>query len=117
MKRDNGASKYCLKEETRLEGPFEFGTKPINRASKEDWEEHWNNAKTGNIEEIPADIRIRCYNQLKRIEKDHMKVSGEADDCKGIWVWGASGSGKSRWARDNYPETYKKLANRWWDGY
>jgi len=117
VQKDNGASKYCLKEETRLEGPFEFGTRPVNRASKQDWEDHWENAKKGNLEEIPADIRIRCYNQLKRIEKDHQKVSGEADDCKGIWVWGESGCGKSRWARDNYPETYKKLANRWWDGY
>lgn len=31
VKRDNGASTYCLKEETRLEGPLEFGTRPMAR--------------------------------------------------------------------------------------
>jgi len=46
-----------------------------------------------------------------------MKVQGEAEDTKGIWIWGASGTGKSRYARDNYPEAYKKLANKWWCGY
>jgi len=46
-----------------------------------------------------------------------MKVQGEAEDTKGIWIHGASGVGKSRYARDNYPEAYKKLANKWWCGY
>lgn len=30
VKVDNGASEYCLKEETRLDGPMEFGTKKKN---------------------------------------------------------------------------------------
>lgn len=106
-----------MKEDTRVEGPWEFGEKPMQRNSATDWEAVWNNAKVGKLEDVPADIRVRCYSQLKRIEKDSMKVQGEAKDCKGIWVYGKAGIGKSRWARDNYPETYKKLANKWWDGY
>jgi Putative viral replication protein. len=31
VKRDNGASDYCLKEDTRVEGPWEFGVKPARR--------------------------------------------------------------------------------------
>lgn len=27
VKKDNGASNYCLKEDTRVEGPYEFGQK------------------------------------------------------------------------------------------
>ena len=38
VKQDNGASKYCLKEDTRVDGPWEFGKRPVNRASKEDWD-------------------------------------------------------------------------------
>jgi len=34
VKRDNGASSYCLKEETRLEGPWEFGIKPARKNVK-----------------------------------------------------------------------------------
>jgi len=28
--KDNGASSYAMKEETRLEGPWEFGEKPLH---------------------------------------------------------------------------------------
>jgi len=34
VKKDNGASDYCLKDETRLEGPWEFGTKPLRQNVK-----------------------------------------------------------------------------------
>lgn len=36
VRRDNGAADYCMKEDTRLAGPFEFGTKPLRRAVKAD---------------------------------------------------------------------------------
>lgn len=39
VKTDNGASDYCMKEDTRLEGPIEFGKKPLKRNDKKDWEE------------------------------------------------------------------------------
>lgn len=71
MRRDNGASTYCLKERTRLDGPWEFGAKPMIRTSKEEWEKCWQLAKEGRIEEIPPDIRYRYYNQTKAIAKDY----------------------------------------------
>lgn len=37
VRRDNGASAYCMKEETRVDGPWEFGKRPLNPASKTDW--------------------------------------------------------------------------------
>lgn len=58
---DNGAGEYCNKEETRLDGPWTFGEKPVKRNSKEDWEQVWANAKAGKMEEIPADIRVKHY--------------------------------------------------------
>lgn len=36
---NNGADIYCMKEDTRLEGPFEFGIKPVRRNNKHDWEQ------------------------------------------------------------------------------
>ena len=44
VKVNNGADNYCMKEDTRLEGPFEFGIKPVKRNSKTDWEEVKKNA-------------------------------------------------------------------------
>jgi len=37
VKINNGADDYCLKEDTRVEGPWEFGVKPVKRNSKTDW--------------------------------------------------------------------------------
>ena len=35
---DNGAGEYCMKEDTRVEGPWEFGIKKVKRNNKKDWE-------------------------------------------------------------------------------
>lgn len=110
------AREYCMKEDTRVEGPWEFGVKPVQRNSKADWEEVYLKAKRGRIEEIPADIRVRCYSQLKRIEKDHLEVK-DAEDLRGVWIYGPSGVGKSWTARQKFPGAYPKLCNKWWDGY
>lgn len=61
---DNGASKYCLKVETRIHGPYELGVKPMQRNSKEDWEEVKSNAIAGKLELIPPDIFVRHYGNL-----------------------------------------------------
>lgn len=42
---NNGADDYCLKEDTRVEGPWEFGKKPAKRNSKTDWERVFEEAK------------------------------------------------------------------------
>jgi len=34
VKINNGAHDYCMKEDTRLEGPYEFGEKPRQRNNK-----------------------------------------------------------------------------------
>ena len=53
-----------MKEDTRLEGPFEFGVKPVKRNSKVDWEEVKQKAKEGRLDEIPADIYVKHYGNL-----------------------------------------------------
>lgn len=67
VKVNNGADAYCMKEETRVEGPWEFGIKPVQRNSKADWEEVYAKAKEGKLSDIPADIRVKHYANLKRI--------------------------------------------------
>lgn len=36
IKIDNGALEYCMKEDTRVEGPWEYGTKPCRLNKKRD---------------------------------------------------------------------------------
>lgn len=113
---NNGADDYCLKEDTRVEGPWEFGTKPVKRNSKNDWEQVYQSAKQGDFDSIPADIRVKHFSNLQRINKSCLDPK-DADHLRGIWIYGPSGIGKSRKAREDYPDAYPKLCNKWWDGY
>lgn len=116
VKINNGADDYCMKEDTRVEGPWEFGVRPVKRNSKKDWDRIFDLAKQGDFEAIPADIKVQHYGNLCRIKKDHMKIS-DSDHLRGVWIWGRAGVGKSRQARVDYPDAYPKLCNKWWDGY
>lgn len=39
VKRDNGIFDYCSKVDTRVAGPWEYGTRPIRANTKTDWDE------------------------------------------------------------------------------
>lgn len=44
----------------------------------------------------------------------------DLDDCRGLWLWGVSGSGKSYMARAiglSMGGYYLKAQSKWWDGY
>lgn len=113
---------YCSKD-----GKFEErGKIPMSSKRKgevggaaevERWESARKSARVGNLDEIPADLYLRFYRTLKEIKKDHMVAVSDAEDCTGVWLYGPSGSGKSRCARIDYPGAYKKMPNKWWDGY
>lgn len=116
VKVNHGADKYCMKEDTRVEGPIEFGEKPFDPASKTDWDDIKEKAKAGKLEEVPSWVYVSHYNKLKAIAKDHMKFE-DCEHLRGIWIYGKAGSGKSRWVREHCKPLYPKLCNKWWDGY
>ena len=82
--------------------PLIQGTLPVRRNDKHDWNDVWTNDKNGNIELIPPELRIRYYNSIKRIEKDHLQPIGIVKQV--YCFWGKTGTGKSRTAWEMCPD-------------
>lgn len=101
---------------------YERGDLPLDPAAgglaeKARWVDTWNAARNGDLESIPADIRVRYYTTLKKIGADYMPKVGDLESTCGLWIYGESGSGKTRTVRAAYPDAYLKPRTKWWDGY
>lgn len=109
---------YCTKD-----GEFtDFGIKPRTQKEcgdmeKQRWKDALAAAKDGRLDDIPADIRFRYYTTCKQIMKDFMPMPDDMPNVTGVWIYGPAGVGKSRKAREDYPNAYIKPCNKWWDGY
>lgn len=110
---------YCKKD-----GDYkEIGEAPISSSEKgckekRRWEDAFEAAKLGNLDEIPADIRVKYYKTIKAIRSDHMEKPEPLSELDNEWRYGPTGTGKSRTAQEAYPDAYLKSANeKWWDGY
>lgn len=118
LTRSERAAGYVWKEDTRVANTqFEFGTKPIQRNSPQDWEGIWDSAVRGDLNAIPHQIRVQSYRTLRAIAADYAKPIGMERTC--VVFWGPTGSGKSRRAweeagMDAYP---KDPNSKFWCGY
>jgi len=109
---------YCKKEGDYIER----GMPPKDPKKKgEDEATAWANslesAKSGTFDLIRPDILIRYYGSLKRINFDYAQHPRQLTDTCGWWIYGASGCGKSTYARTLAVNPYPKPINKWWDGY
>lgn len=109
---------YCTKDKDF----FEKGERPKTQKEKgqmnaDRFKLAFEAAKQGDMDAIPEDIRIRYYRTFKQIRIDYMKPMENAEGTTGIWYYGKSGIGKSHTAREQFPNAYMKLCNKWWDGY
>lgn len=118
LSRSSAADAYCHKEESRIEGTqFELGSKAIRRNDSTDWDRIRTLAVSGAFEDIPADVYVRYYGNLRRIHSDNARPSPMVRTCKAFI--GETGTGKSRsaWAEAGENAYSKNPTTKWWDGY
>jgi hypothetical protein len=90
----------------------------------ERWARNIRLAEEGNLEELKLIDPVaftRCYRTYKTMKQDSMKRPDDLDGTCGVWIWGATGVGKSRSAREHAKisdqDYYEKPCSKWWDGY
>lgn len=112
---------YCLgmvpKKGMKINPNFvEFGDLP-RQGERTDWAKAINDLKTTDIvtvvEEQPQ--LAPCIRALERFKSLTLKPLNR--DVKVIVLIGDPGTGKSRYAYDNYPDLYSKPDGQWFDGY
>jgi len=111
--------KYCTKEDTRVRGPYEKGKRPTFNVKGQ---------KLKNMELLKMDV-VEALKEDKISWKDASKFQyakqlvsvaeapKETENRGCYWLVGKSGSGKSRYVREKYPDCYLKMINKWFDGY
>jgi len=116
--RSKAANDYVFKQDTQVVGTqFELGQLPMQRSSSRDWELVRRGAIQGNYNEIPPDIFIRYYGNLRRITQDNLQPMPQLRTI--TCYWGPTGVGKSRrvW-HEAGPQAYPKdPRTKFWDGY
>lgn len=107
---------YSNKTDTRIDGPIELGNKPQSIPKGRDWASAYKAAQEGKLEEVKPDIAIPYWQNLLKISAFYSQPY-EVHGCRGVWVYGKSGQGKSHYVREKYPNIYSKDLNKWWDNY
>lgn len=116
--RSDAADKYVWKDDTAVPGTrFELGDRKFRRSNATDWAAVLRSSKEGRFEDIPPDILLRHYGNIKKVYVDNVKPIGIERVCK--VYWGPTGTGKSRaaWAEAGGNAFPKDPCTKFWDGY
>lgn len=115
--------KYCQKEDTRVRGPYEFGTKP-EQGRRTDLEELAKEIMEGkkkpeDFAKINPMAYVRYHKGLQALSELNKKHRDMNVKAKVIWLWGKAQGGKSYWIYQNLPglSVYPKDATKWWNNY
>lgn len=119
--RSDAARKYCSKSDTSVEGSwFMFGKLPARKNDKTDWAIVKEQAQSGKLDDIDADVFVRNYFSLKRIAKDYASAPYRKNVKVNVFC-GVTGSGKSHRAFEEAEKLgkyyVKSSTTKWWDGY
>ena len=116
------AAAYCKKDLDFQE----YGVLPQEQyeagaeKTKEKWDIAKNLAKEGKLDEIDSKIYVQHYSTLKKIRSDYEEIPKDlewTDKPPNQWIYGPTGTGKSRKAKAENPGHYLKMCNKWWENY
>lgn len=115
---------YVTKEETRVAGPWAFGT-PCTTGQRTDLDRVAEMVDMGaSLRSVAIECKTTFIRYHKGIKAYHDMINSRGPRVMGpdgpeVWVfWGASGTGKSRDAFSRWPDAYRKMTtDKWWDGY
>lgn len=113
------ATTYCKKEDGRLEGPWEFGTPSSGGGERSDLDTIRHRIREGWTERRIADEFFSQWCHYGNAFRRYRSLCLSARDYKTeiTVIVGPPGTGKSRFAMDNYPAAYWKQRSIWWDNY
>jgi len=99
---------------------IELGEKPSKNGVRKDFDEACALVLAGQPVRTVAleypKLYVR-YNRGFECLRQQVVPAFEADGCRGVWVYGPPGYGKSKFVRDTYNDIYIKAQNKWFDGY
>jgi len=107
------AEKYCKKE-----GDYqEFGV-PLAQGKRRDLEEVASMVRDGasmrEVDAVAPALAVQYHRGLMAMMSRQMKDRAEPPEV--VWLWGLTGTGKTREAVEG-PSFYMKDGTKWWDGY
>lgn len=117
--RREQARDYCRKEDSRIAGPWEFGTWGDGQGDRTDLK-----AVKRRIDEGATELEIfdEFFGEAVRFHKAFqyyrlLKTPDRKEKTTVYLLVGAPGTGKSRSCLEAYPNAYWKPKGQWWDGY
>lgn len=120
------ARDYCMKEESRVEGPWEFGEWIVGRGHRSDIAKAVELVREGAddltlVEEVPETF-VRYYRGLDRVRQALLEERSTGfREVKVYVLIGPAGSGKTRSVFKDHPDLYSlppvEGGKLWFDGY
>lgn len=113
------ARDYVMKEDTRIEGPWEYGTWIPDGKSPNIADEIRELVAQGTREEQLWDQHFGWMARYYRGVREFVRIRTPQRTYKTrvIVLYGPTRTGKSRWCLENLPDLYWKPRGEWWDGY
>lgn len=110
------ASEYCKKD-----GDYEeHGSLSSNQGKRTDLEKVVDMVKSGSCIQEIAEECPEQYIKFGRGIRDlklQLESSYDHHECRGVWIYGSPGTGKSHSARAFDSGAFIKSQSKWWDGY